>query len=629
MEWQRFKTTRLYLHPPKSERIITLWRDGKIMLGEVEAPITKPYKDISAAGLWFIDGEGRPADFKESEFSVRDDGIPVHMWLTTLGDLSVELECVCDFTRAPSAHVKATVKAAYGGPVSTKLGFMLRSGKEIELIYSAPDVYAIYDHKISDWKDIKPTWSYDGAWRSGDYFLSSDTVFEYDETTGIAQTDVCLDEGESRSFTFVLGKGDEVLPDFDKVKESAVTRWSEELKRIKRLPKEVATNETRVSQIKSLTVQLLQCFCYAVGKDALYSRQGGLQRRVWTFESMPVLTALERLGDFDDYIEPVLDVYFNEFYEESGEIVPLGIHWAMATGTVLYSFGRYSAVRGRDYYLKYRDKALRCFDWIKKTRRTSTYGGRVAQSERNKLNKNTLIDGLFPPMSSCDDPLAFQSWLTTDCTNVCGVLELFRAAELHGDERAAEILEEYEAYRGVISAEWEQIKASAQDSDEIEVPYSTSGNNEEIAKRFAFSPGTGRLADTLELSPEDCEKIIRCYTRRGEMRGGLYNKMPNKDPNIPGVVISKIASVGFGYIWYVCAQEYNWFCCFLRQGNLEKCKEIISDAEKYAMSDEYYMLERYHQRDVWYSPWSPNASCNGRFINMIIDYYECEANNGN
>ena len=30
-EWQSPNTTRTYLHPPKSERIITLWREGKLL----------------------------------------------------------------------------------------------------------------------------------------------------------------------------------------------------------------------------------------------------------------------------------------------------------------------------------------------------------------------------------------------------------------------------------------------------------------------------------------------------------------------------------------------------------------------------------------------------------------------
>ena len=58
-KWERFKTTRMYIHPPKAERIFTLWREGKIMMGEIETPINQPYQNVHASGVWFVDGEGQ------------------------------------------------------------------------------------------------------------------------------------------------------------------------------------------------------------------------------------------------------------------------------------------------------------------------------------------------------------------------------------------------------------------------------------------------------------------------------------------------------------------------------------------------------------------------------------------
>ena len=36
LEWQRAKTTRRYIHPPKAERMYTLWADGKIIYGDID-----------------------------------------------------------------------------------------------------------------------------------------------------------------------------------------------------------------------------------------------------------------------------------------------------------------------------------------------------------------------------------------------------------------------------------------------------------------------------------------------------------------------------------------------------------------------------------------------------------------
>lgn len=620
-QWQRFKTTRVYLHPPKAERLITLWREGKVMLGEIEVPINRPYESLSAAGVWFVDKNGVPVDFKVSEYRLREDGIPVHTLVGALGEFNIELECLCDYSRRPSASIKATLRAA-NGSASGKIGFMLRRGRECDLIFSPPDVYAIYEPRIDSWKKFESDWTMDGIWRSGEYFFACDEAasFEFDENNGLAFADIKLFEGESRSFIFTLGKGEYIPQSYDEIKENTISEWTSELERINKLPEAIVRDGARLREIKNLTVQLLQCFCYGVDCDKLYSRQGGLQRRVWTYEAMPVLEALERIGDFADYIEPVIDAYFTEFYTESGEIVPLGIHWAMATGTVLNSFGKYAVKRGRAFFNKYRDRALKSYEWMKETRAKKTYDGAVAQNSENSLKENYLcIDGLFPPMSCCDNPLIFQAWLSTDCNNIMGLDAFAKALEYFGDERADEVRGEYLSYKKVISSAWDNLKAEAGDTDELKVPYTPLGDHDEVTKRYSFQPSMGFLMDALDMPKEDYEKIISYYTRRGIFKGGLYNKMPEKDPSIPGVLISEIAAVGYGFIWYVCAQEYGWFNCMLRQGDIDRCTEIISDARKYAMSDEYYMIERYHQKDPWYAPWSPNASCNGRMINMALD----------
>ena len=129
----------------------------------------------------------------------------------------------------------------------------------------------------------------------------------------------------------------------------------------------------------------------------------------------------------------------------------------------------------------------------------------------------------------------------------------------------------------------------------------------------------GFLTNALKMPPDDYEKLFNFYKRRGFMKGGLYNRMPDKDPSIPGVVASNIDSNGRSRVWYVCAQEYGWFKCLMHHGDVERCREIVADNIKFAMSDEFYMIERYHVNDPWYAPWSPNASCSGRLIDMMLD----------
>ncbi len=620
-DWQKLQTTRMYLHPPKAERLITVWREGKIALGETEAPIDKDYKELTSAGIWFFSGEYTQADFKESEYKVREDGIPAHKLSIKLGELSAELECVTDFVRKPTCFIKATIKNETDKKVCQKTGYILRAGKESELLYGTPDVYSVYNPNINVWLEKENTWSFDGVWKSGEYFVTcSDEKMQVCEEKGVAYLDTELNAGEEKIVYLSLGKGESRKFDFEEEKAKTVSLWQKELSRINKLPESIKNDSEKFKIIKNLTVQLLQCFTMPVGLDQVYLRQGGMQRRVWTYEAMPVLEGLAKIGDFDDYIEPVIDVYFTVFQEESGEMVPLGIHWAMATGTVLYSFGKYAMIRGKDYYQKYRDRAMKAFDWMKETRGKESYDGKVAIDEKDKLDENYLcVEGLFPPMSACDNPLVFQSWLTTDCNNALGLGSFTEAVEYFEDERAQEVRKEYEEYKSVIQNTWEKIKEEAGDADEIEVPYTPLGNTPEVLERFSFSPAVGFLADLLKMPPCDYEKAIRYYTRRSVMQDGFYNRMPDKDPNIPGVLIADTDIEGRNLIWYVCAHEYNWLRCFKYHNDIERCQQILDDCLNKVISREYYMAERYHQRNPWYAPWSPNASCNGRLINMLLE----------
>lgn len=621
MEWQRFKTTRMYLHPPKSERLITLWREGRIMLGEIETPITKPYEELTAAGIWFVDSLGGAADFKTASFVIRKDAAPVHSLIFTLGDIECTLECACPFERKSTLYGKLTLQGVGGKAVDDKIGFLLRTGLEEKLCFGSPDVYAFYEPDIKDWYEAESNWQYNGDFTCGDYFLTiSASKVDFDTKKGMALIPVTLEKEEEKVLYFAFGKGGIKEPDFDTAKADTLTAWALELGKITKLPSTLENDAESLKMIRNLTTQLLQCFCYGVDENDLYIRQGGLQRRVWTYEAMPVLEGLKRIGEFDDYIEAAIDVYFNKYYEESGEIVPLGLHWAMATATVLYSFSRHATLKGKDFFLKYRDKAMHCFEWIRKTRNEKQYSGAVAQADANKLNENYLcVDGLFPPMSCCDHPLVFQAWLTTDGNNLLG-LEAFRdACRYFGDKRADEVEAEYTAYRAVMQSALDRLTEEAKDSDEMKVPYTPLGDTPEVTRRYTFAPSMGFMLDALKPDQKVYEKIINYYTRRGRMRGGLYNRMPEMDPSIAGVLKSTTPASERKFVWYVCGQEYGWFRCMLKNGDRQRCKEIIDDSIRYAMSDEYYMLERYHQKNVWYAPWSPNASTNGRMLNMLLD----------
>ena len=616
-DWQRAKTTRRYITPPMSERLYTLWREGKVAFGEMDVAITtRIYKTtIISAGLWILHGE-EPAqfDFHDTEMVMREDGIPVHVQGHKLGALDVTIETFADFGVKPNGYVKVKVKNNGEKTESEYLDFMVRTGLEKDIVFCGPDVYGIYNPTLDTWYDMPATYKKKGNLLSDpdgrSFKISGNIDFDFSEERGVGKAKLTLLPGEEREALFVYNIGDIYYYDYEKHKAECIHLWEKELERINKLPESVKADKESTKLIKNLVVQLLQCFALPKGKNVVFARQGCLQRMVWLYETMTVIEALSRIGDFDRYIEPVIDSYFTEYQNpQSGEVTPLAIPWAMATANAIQSFSNYAITRDADYFDKYFDRAYSGFKWIKNTRLRDNSDPRV-------------VSGLFPPKASCDDQFVFQSWCSTDTFNIRGMRAFATACEKYGrTEVGKEVREEIEDYLAVMYGIWNAYVKETGDGD-LYVRYSPSLPDEVVMANFAFSPHPPYLVEILDLPEAEVERILKTHEKRGSMNGmGLYDRMPDVD-NSSGIPSGTLDENGKCLIWYVCNQEFYWFKYFLRHGMKDRCREILTGVFNFAMTDEYYMFERYHQRNPWFAPWSPNASASGRFITMILDYYE-------
>ena len=596
-----------------SERFYTLWSEGKLLFGEAVMALGMKYFEIIDVGMWFFDGtDGVEFDIKKSTLSQCEDGTPIHSVKNKLGGLDFSLEACSPFGLKSACFVKIRIENNTDEPSLEKLGFILRTAKECELIEDAPDCYASYNPRVGVWKKLSSTWQEESfGYSDGERKIvkKGDMNFCFDAKRGEGIAEIKLAPGGAceEFFAFDIGEAS----DFDYAERRSLTAsdWKRELSRIsaERLPSEVREGTESFKAITNLTVQLLQCFCRPKDTDFVFARQGGLQRQVWAFESMSVLESLMRIGDFSDYVEPVIDLYFNEFFTESGEMLVFGIPWAMATANVLQSFSVYAIQKNNaECFEKHFDKAYRSFLWIKNTRAA------VVETDE-------IAGGLFPPLQSCDSPFVFQSWLNTDTFNLRGLKAFLVACELFGkDSPAKEVRAEYEDYLETVSAIWNKIRR--EENGCMKIPYSPKFSDEVIGKSFPFSPMVSYFVEALDFDAADAEKVIKAYTDLGMIRGGLYDRMPDKAG--PYSTKYNLDENGRCVVWYVACQEYYWFLYFMRHGMRDRCEEILRDTFRYAMTDEYYMVERYKETDPYFVPWSPNASANGRAINMILDFYK-------
>jgi hypothetical protein len=76
-----------------------------------------------------------------------------------------------------------------------------------------------------------------------------------------------------------------------------------------------------------------------------------------------------------------------------------------------------------------------------------------------------------------------------------------------------------------------------------------------------------------------------------------------------------------GHTWYVSFSDFCWFLGWMKKGKKEQAFETMWAQVRYGMSEHYYMLERFADNDPTFCPWQPNASANGRLIQMLFEFY--------
>lgn len=601
-EWQKPITTRRYLHAPLAERVATLWSEGKIVLGEVETlegPRMPEYETLVSCGVWPVFGkEMESLDFKKTENIMMKNGIPVHSLKNSYGKMEFYIEAFCNLNRKSTVFFKVALKNTSNDSIEEKIGFLLRTGFEKKLVFDAPDVYKSYAPDVDVWKNIDATWKRIGnEYRDEEYFLWSETDFDFNEQKGLIYKDIELNPGEEIVFEFTLGKGISQEVKYDSERLAVIDFYENELKRIKKLPDSVEHNAKNRELVNNLVIQILQCFTEPVGEDFVLCRQGGLQRRIWTYEALYALEALDEIGDFDDYIDPVIDLYFSKMQKESGEIVPLGIYWAMASSTVLYSFADHAMRKGYNYFLKYIEQAKRAFEFVRKTRAST----KVAEG---------VMEGLYPPMQSCDCELVLQAWTFTDAMNVVGIRKFCEALKFFADPFAVQVEKEVNSYITVLNECFDRAKKLSNPHEGIRLTNFVPGmpGDETL---FAFPPNAGLITHVLHTDNEDVSEILHDMKLRDRIHEGLYWRMPEH--------YYRHDEDGVVRMWYTTIEEYYWLKTFLRLGMSDKAQQIIDSTMKYSVTKEGYMLERYHQRDPYFCPWSPNASGNGRLILMLLE----------
>ncbi|MBR2983444.1 MAG: hypothetical protein IKC80_09505 [Kiritimatiellae bacterium] len=612
--WRRPRTTRRYLHPPLAQNMFTLWNDGKIIRGDVahHHDWSDKYPNLKSDVIWVMHGEkDEPFDFKTAENRIPEDGMPFHGLTWRKDGLVISLDAFCDTgVRLPTCFVRLTVENDGAAKTGLPMAVMFRRLRECYAVKGSPDIYEPYETSADYFRRSEPlefrSTIFPDTWKSSSATIRAARLpegVEWDGKTASLRFIALPPPGRPLVLDLTFGAHDGVArpQDWETAKTAAAGFWRSELAKINRLPAAVRNDPAKMRLVKNLTVQMLQCFSHPVGSDLILPRQGGLQRFVWPWDCKDMLIALGLIGDFDMYIEGVLDFYFREYSAEDGRIGPFKNDWVCNSGECLYSLSRYCRrFDKRAVWNRHRDAAFRAFDWICQKRKEAA----------NDPKKG--MPGFFPTARATDNKTPIQLWVFTDHSTLAALKSFALAARHFGDSRADEVQAEYEDLRGLIASVYKKFSDAAKDKDEFRIPIVPSGDDEAFIKAGYFNNAQGyvlRLGLECGYVPQsDVMKVYNWHLRSGKASPkGLCANHPSKK------------NLKDKHIWYTTNAEQHWYWCFRHIGRDDLADLVFDATVKYSVSDEYYVGERYRDDNPWYFPWSPNASGSGRIIRMLLN----------
>lgn len=631
--WGKCFTTKRYLHAPLTENIVSMWPSTMVMIGEISGeddphthyPMHHNESALPSSAVIFtlkresdlVFNERRADDYEQiwnhaflpykvTEYKTRNDGVPIHALVKDLDVVKLHQEAFCDTERVSTAYIQVTVENSLGLAQNIELGVYVRTGKEFDLIgRPGADGYRREEQNKAKWLEhCAPYAQKNGYLTDGRYTLYYEQLRECRfGRQGSAEPDVVytltLQPYEKQTFTFALTRNAKKPISYAKAKARTASFWKKELSKAQNMPNK--------KDIKPLfyhfLAQELQMFAYPQGKDYVFIRQGGRQRYHWP-EAKELVHALCKIGGYSDYIDKALSYYFNHLQEKDGEnagrIHYPPVPWNSRTAAALEMFA--SAVESDEmFYQKYVEQAMSAFRWIEKERAKSA-------------NITGAYKGIFPPGVATDNPFAnAQQWMFADTAMLRGERMLLQTLKRHNSAYVGEVENAYNDYFAVMQGLLGQFAQEQKDSDKLWLPRDPKNNAEtenELQKdNFTYMFPNSVLAEGLAgYNTATAEKIIRAYSDNGQSKNGLIYPVYQ-------------STTGVGRTWYTTWAEHDRFIYYKACKNQAEMKKLLDSLLKYNVTSEYYQGERYDDHDGYTVPWMPNASANGRVLQMLFDVY--------
>ena len=151
--WQRPKTSRVYLHPYGSERLVMIQPDMKIV--DLDLRYNGWHYNLPGFGAHLVFGkEPGDADMELTEWKKPEDGLPIYTLYNVDPDngCKIRMTAFCDTNRKPATYCEVQITNPHNETASGTLGILPRWSSMDHYLTGLHDTgYEPYDCNIRQW----------------------------------------------------------------------------------------------------------------------------------------------------------------------------------------------------------------------------------------------------------------------------------------------------------------------------------------------------------------------------------------------------------------------------------------------------------------------------------------------
>lgn len=628
--WERPKTSRVYLHPHGSERLVMAQPDMKIV--DLDLCYNEKHYDLPGFGAHLLVGED-PCDFDTelTRWKRPEGGLPIYTLYSPDPESGCEttMTVFSDTERIPASYCEVKIKNPHNEITRATLGILPRFATADHYLTGLHDTgYEPYNCNARQWylcrkNPFSPTSEDPLTARAEDGYgeiriLSSDPCgsirwISREEQKNRMKAhdyyryDCVLQPGESATVRFVLRKDSTAgCRSYDDALKETVRFWSEIQKKVKILPDNPGKNtEDMFRQSITVMLQMLQRYKNPIDNDLIFARQGDVGRFLWVWEAVHFLTLLDRVG-LSSYVTDAYRTFFRLWQKESGKekgkLDNPYVPWDNTTGACLAGLSYHLTVQNDPaLFAEFHDRMTLAADYI--------------QYRRSLAGENEY-QGLFPAGQGSDWGEIGQHWTFTDAVNAYGLGIMAKCYENFGATDAASIRAVYTDYHKTLKDILNRLAAEHHGEHAYILPHILGISFEESYNHCFYTAGAPYLLllDIMEPDSEIFEQMENFYREIGFLddEHGLAGRMTNDACGADGL---------YGHVYYTGVAEPCWIHAWTKRGETEKAEKYANGILRYNVTPEYMVCERYASVDPWFTPWQPNASGAGRLDHFLLNYY--------